>query len=63
MSGGLKTFGLVSGILAFLICIAGGIVILAKTNSDSFPTGVAIYFIGKAVFVGSMLIIMTLQAK
>lgn len=62
MNNELRTFGLVSAILAFLICLTGGVIILAKIGKDSFPTGIAVYFIGKAIFVGAMLIITTKKA-
>jgi len=50
--------GLVTGILASLLCLCGGIYLLLK-NEDHNPiqTGLGLYFIGKAFFVGPMLIL------
>jgi hypothetical protein len=54
-----------SGILAFVICLIAGMYILINVGFDdsdgALYTGIGLYFIGKAVFVGPMLIITTLH--
>ena len=60
----IKRFGIVAGFLAFLLCLAGGVWILINTGFDAkdpIGTGLGLYFIGKALFVGPMLIIASLQ--
>ena len=67
MSKARKIFGILSGVLSFVICLIAGIWILQKTgfdmNDDAVSTGIGLYFIGKAFFVGPMLIITTLREK
>ncbi|MHC4068768.1 MAG: hypothetical protein ACYS18_09435 [Planctomycetota bacterium] len=58
MGKGLKKLGVVSAILAFVICLIGGLWILSGTD---FETGVGIYFVGKAFFVGPLLLITTFK--
>jgi hypothetical protein len=62
-----KIFGILSGVLSFAICLVAGIWILQKTGfdmkDDAVSTGIGLYFIGKAFFVGPMLIITTLSKK
>jgi len=57
----LKTTGTVCATVAFVFCLAAGLWILTKTGfnhgDDAIPTGVGLYFIGKAFFVGPMLLI------
>ena len=60
----MKTFGILSGILAFALCMAGGIWILLNSGfdtEDALTTGIGLYFIGKALFVGPMLVLTTLK--
>ena len=64
MSKKIRRFGSVAGALAFLLCFAGGIWIVANSDfdpSDPIAMGIGLYFIGKALFVGPMLIIASLQ--
>jgi hypothetical protein len=64
MSRSIERFGIVSGILAFLLCLAAGVWILVNSEfdpDDPFMAGIGLYFVGKAVFVGPMLIIASLQ--
>lgn len=46
-------------VLAHLFCLAGGIALLAESgfrlDGDALGTGLGLYFIGKAFFVGPML--------
>jgi hypothetical protein len=61
MSGTLKAFAVVSGLAATLFCLAAGLWILTKIGfdrgSDVTSTALGLYFIGKALFVGPMLIV------
>ena len=62
----MKTMGIVSGLLAFALCLAGGLWILSKVGfnhgDDVMSTGIGLYFIGKAFFVGPMLILAALKS-
>jgi hypothetical protein len=54
----------IAGMLAFLFCLAAGVWILANTQFDpSEPLAVSIglYFVGKALFAGPMLIITAMR--
>jgi hypothetical protein len=61
MTKRLKTLARVSAALAFVICLAGGIWILASVgfdhDGDAVQTGIGLYFVGKAFFVGPMLLL------
>jgi hypothetical protein len=51
--------------LAFCACLAGGLVVLIAvgiSKKDAWGAGIGLYFIGKAFFVGPMLLITALQA-
>ena len=65
MENKLRRIGVVSGILAFVICLLAGMYILIHVgfdgSSEVIYTGIGLYFIGKAFFVGPMLIITTLH--
>jgi hypothetical protein len=66
----MKVIGIASGILAFLMCFGAGAWILFSKGfslslddlqEDPLTVGIAFYFMGKAVFVGAMLIITSIQ--
>jgi len=61
MNRRLKTLARVSAGLAFVICLAGGLWILTSVGFDhdggGIETGIGLYFIGKAFFVGPMLLV------
>jgi hypothetical protein len=65
MSGKLKWFGTICGIAASAMCLWGGLWILAQAHfnrgDDALAIGIGLYFIGKALFVGPMLIIASRQ--
>lgn len=67
MTKKLKIFGILAGVITFVICLIAGIWILQKTGfdtgDDAVSTGIGLYFIGKAFFVGPMLIITSLKEK
>jgi len=55
----MKTLARIGAVLSFLFCITGGIWLLAAAGfnrkDDALSTAIALYFIGKAFFVGPML--------
>jgi hypothetical protein len=57
----MKTLARVAAVLAFLFCLFGGLWILFnvgfKSKDDAVWTGLGLYFIGKAFFVGPMLLV------
>jgi len=55
----MKTLARVSAVLAFLLCLTGGLWILFHVDPESaiLWVGVGLYFIGKAFFVGPMLLV------
>ena len=65
MNDKMKMMGVVSALLAFVFCLGGGFWILGKTGlnfgNDAVSAGVGLYFIGKAFFVGPMLLITALK--
>lgn len=67
MNKGLKAFGVAAGVLASLLCIAGGAWILAhvnyKSGDDEVWIGIGLYFLGKGVFVGPMLVLTALKGS
>lgn len=67
MSAKFQKIWFASAILAFVFCMGGGLWILAKTGfdhgNDAVSTGLGLYFIGKAFFVGPMLLIVAARLK
>ena len=55
----MKTLARVSAVLAFLLCLVGGLWILFHANGkdDAVWMGIGLYFVGKAFFVGPMLLV------
>ena len=58
----LEKFGKIAAILAFVFCLAGGLWILTlegvwDRSEESIWAGLGLYFVGKAFFVGPMLLI------
>jgi len=54
-------FGVVSGIIAFILCLLGGLIVIAAGLGESaLWLGIGLYFIGQAFFVGPMLILVSL---
>lgn len=55
----MKTLARIAASLAFGFCFVGGLWILTKTgldrDDDAVWTGLGLYFVGKAFFVGPML--------
>lgn len=54
-----RRFGIISGILAFLLCLAGGLILIFEGGYEDnlVCVGIGLYFIGQAFFAGPMLII------
>ena len=64
----LSLLGKLSGVLSFVLCLAAGLWVLASvgfdTNGDDGVwTGMGLYFVGKAFFVGPMLILAARQLE
>lgn len=66
----MKKFALISACIAFVFCLAGGLVILNSIGFDLFGkqdnalnAGIGLYFIGKAVFVGAMILLTAFGLK
>ena len=66
----MKVIGFASAILAFSLCTAAGMWMLFSTGftldmnvhrDDPLRLGLALYFMGKGVFVGCMLMLTTVQ--
>jgi hypothetical protein len=58
----MKLIARIGAVLSFAFCLSGGLWILAKTGFDTSKdaavwTGIGLYFIGKAFFVGPMLLL------
>ena len=58
----MKTLARVAAVVAFLFCLIGGLWILChvgfKSSDDNAVwTGLGLYFVGKAFFVGPMLLV------
>ena len=55
----------VCALLAFVFCLGGGLLILSKTGidfgNDTVSAGIGLYFIGKAFFVGPLLLVTALK--
>lgn len=65
MSDKMKRLCVVCALLAFVFCLGGGLWILNKTGldfgDDAVSAGIGLYFIGKAFFVGPLLLITALK--
>lgn len=66
MTTRLRTLARISAALAFLLCLFGGVWILSSVgfkhgDDDAVWTALGLYFIGKAFFVGPMLLVATEQ--
>jgi len=62
----IRCFGAIAGLLAFLLCFTGGMWIVINADfdpSDPLGMGIGLYFVGKALFVGPMLVIASLQYR
>lgn len=63
----MKRMGVICALLAFVFCLGGGLWILSKTGlnfgNDAVSAGIGLYFIGKAFFVGPMLLITALKSN
>ena len=55
----MKTLARISAVIAFLLCLIGGLWILfhVKAKDDAVWVGIGLYFVGKAFFVGPMLLV------
>jgi hypothetical protein len=57
----MKTLARIGAVLSFLFCLLGGLWILTRVdfhkNDDVLGTAIGFYFVGKAFFVGPMLLL------
>ena len=56
--------GAIAGMMTFLFCLAAGVWILVNTRFDPnepLAIGIGLYFVGKALFAGPMLIITSMK--
>lgn len=57
----MKTLARIGAVLSFAFCLLGGIWILSKAdftkNGDAMGIAMGFYFVGKAFFVGPMLLL------
>jgi len=63
----LNKIAMIAGGIAFVFCLAGGAWILTHVDvtdkEDALWTGIGLYFIGKAFFVGPMLLVAAGKGK
>jgi hypothetical protein len=61
----IQRLGTVSSAAAFMLCLVGGMWILKScdfgNSEDALSVGIGLYFVGKAFFVGPMLLLTTAQ--
>ena len=67
MNDKMRKMSVVCALLAFVFCLGGGLWILSKTGlnfgNDAVSVGIGLYFIGKAFFVGPLLLITALRSN
>jgi hypothetical protein len=60
-----RFLGILSALVSFSLCLGAGVWILSKVGLDpgdqALTTGIGLYFVGKAFFVGPMLFLKTLE--
>ena len=60
-----RRIGVAAGVISFLLCLGAGLWIVTaggfESGDDAGGTGIGLYFVGKAFFVGPMLIITCLS--
>ena len=63
----ISKIGVWSAMISFALCLAGGLWILTKTGfgrgNDVVSVGLGLYFVGKAFFVGPMLLLVSARCK
>lgn len=62
----MKVFGIIAGCVSFALCLAAGVCLLRKTglvpsDDNLLPFAIGLYFMGKAFFVGPMLVLVALR--
>jgi hypothetical protein len=62
-----RFFGISSALVSFAFCLGGGVWILSSVGLDSgdqaLMTGIGLYFVGKAFFVGPLLFLKAIENK
>ncbi len=63
MSSIIQKIGLIAAVVSFVLCFTAGLWILTKTGldrgNDVVSAGIGLYFLGKAFFVGPMLLLVS----
>ena len=63
MSSIIQKIGFTAAVVSFVLCLGAGLWILTKTGlnrgNDVVPAALGLYFIGKAFFVGPMLLLVS----
>jgi len=63
MSSLIQKIGRMAAVVSFVLCLGAGLWILTKTGldrgNDVISAGIGLYFIGKAFFVGPMLLLVS----
>ncbi len=57
-----EKIGIIGGVMSFLFCTIAGLWILITSGldpDDALYSGIGLYFIGKGIFVGTTLILMS----
>lgn len=59
--------GYIAAVISFILCCGAGLWILSKTGlnrgNDVVAAGIGLYFIGKAFFVGPMLLLVSARYR
>jgi len=67
MTNRLRIFGTLSSIAAFSLCCFGGVWALVhsdfKNKDDVLQIAIGFYFLGKSIFVGALLLLVSLQER
>ena len=62
-----RKIGVASALVSFLLCLGSGFWILRgvgfQSDDDAVWTGIGLYFVGKAFFVGPMLVVTSLSIR
>lgn len=65
MNDVVRKIGIASALISFLLCLGSGLWILRgvgfRSGDDAVWTGIGLYFVGKAFFVGPMLAVTSLS--
>ena len=67
MSSIIQKIGFMAAVVSFVLCFGAGLLILTKTGldrgNDVVSAAIGLYFIGKAFFVGPMLLLVAARHR